>query len=147
MRSRPFVLAIMAVLATALTAHAQVPPSEQPDRTELDPFAQPLFLAGAVTFLTSYGLSFGVAATTLDRDNRGLYVPIAGPWLALSASRPCDGDCETADDVLLVLDGVAQAAGVAMMAKSLIGDRARRAPARGARLLVTSRTVGITARF
>lgn len=149
MRSRSSVLALVATLAVPGITYAQ-PPAHSPDRSdqeETDRYAQPMFLAGAITFLTSYGLSFGFAAGSLDSDNKGLYVPVAGPWIALSASRPCDGDCDTSDDVLLVLDGVAQAAGVAMMARSLIGDRSRRAHARGARLVVTSRTVGISTRF
>jgi hypothetical protein len=146
MRSRPTILALLTTLAVPAITYAE-PPRPEPDEAQAGRYEEPLFVAGTVTFLTSYGLSFGIAASTLDRDNRGLYVPVAGPWIALAANHPCEGGCadDTRDDVLLVLDGVAQAAGVALMATSLV--RSVRAEAHDAHLVITSRSVGIAARF
>lgn len=142
MRSGPMVCALSAALAMPLAvphaAHAELPRLES-DRPQEDPYEQPMFVAGAITFLTSYGLSFGFTAGSLDSDNKGLYAPVVGPWLALAASD------DTGDDVVLVADGVAQAAGVALMVASLI--RSDRARSRDVRLAITSKTVGVAARF
>jgi hypothetical protein len=155
MRSRSLALALVVMLAVPAVTYAQ--PSQAPrlapeqltprDEESRSPYEQPLFIAGAFTLLTSYGLSFGVAAQSLDTDNRALYMPIVGPWLALSPSEPCDGECsDNTRDVLLVLDGITQATGVALMAASLLGH-GKRASLRGARLAITSKTVGIRAQF
>jgi hypothetical protein len=153
MRSRSTVLTLLATLAIPATTYAQPPAltptqSEQLERESTSPFDQPLFIAGALTFATSYGLAVGAAASSLDHDDRGLYFPVVGPWAALAANHPCDGGCaeDTRDDVLLVLDGVAQAAGVALMATSLIRER-ERARVHDAHLVITSRSVGVAARF
>lgn len=139
------VFALSAALGLPLVAHAELPRLES-DRPQADPYEQPMFVAGAVTLLTSYGLSFGFTASSLDSDNKGLYVPVVGPWIALAAN-DCEGGCDddTRDDVVLVVDGVAQAAGVALMVASLI--RSDRARSRGAQLAITARSVGIAARF
>jgi hypothetical protein len=154
MRSRSTILALAATLAVPAATYAEplaLDPTT-PDRVEpREPnrFDDALFITGAVTFAASYGAAVGVAAGSLDRDERALYVPLAGPWIALAANAPCDGDCkhDTRDDVLLVLDGVAQAAGVALAVTSLLGTHDDRVQVRGAHLAITSRSVGIAARF
>lgn len=94
--------------------------------------------AGTATFLLSYGLSIGLAAGSLDPDDKGLYVPVAGPWIALAAREPCDvgRGCErdTASKVLLATDGVIQALGAVGIVGALV------APRPSERLLVKNRS-------
>jgi hypothetical protein len=150
MRSRSSTLTLLAALALPLSTYAEPPPIG--DRSDFEAESRiddPLFIAGALTFAASYGIAVGVAASSLDRDDRGLYVPVVGPWAALAAHHPCDGGCadDTRDDVLLTLDGVAQLAGVALMVTSLVRERDESARVRDARLVITSRSVGVAARF
>ncbi len=142
MRPRITTLLFSAALAAPLVAHGEPPEHEE------DLSSQPLFQAGAATFVASYGAALGVAASSLERDDRGLYVPIAGPWLALATHTPCDTGCShaTRNDVLLVADGVAQAASVGMIVAGVIADRRERAR-RGAHLAVTPTSVGVFGRF
>jgi hypothetical protein len=152
MRSRFTSLALLATLAVPVTTYAE-PPRGDPDRTDQTEtktrFDDPLFIAGAVTFAASYGVAVGVAAGSLDRDERGLYAPIVGPWIALAANNPCDGDCsnDTRDDTLLVLDGIAQAAGVGLAVTSLVMHRDDRVQLRAVHVAITSRSVGVAGRF
>jgi hypothetical protein len=152
MRSQPVVSLVGALLATlalpALT-QAQPPSMVEPERPSKGPYEQPLFVAGAATFLGTYGLSFGVAASSLDEDLRGLYIPLVGPWIALGANHPCGADCgsDTRDDVLLVLDGAVQAAAVTAMVTSLVLDHGEHGDDRDLHLAITSRSVGVAGRF
>jgi hypothetical protein len=103
---------------------AQSPPSviitpAEPTYEEVhDAYNAPMVTTGALVFAASYGASVVVAATAAnDRANNRLYVPIAGPWLALNDRGPCDTtrsscDQETTAKVLLIADGVFQAAGI-----------------------------------
>jgi hypothetical protein len=85
-----------------------------------DSYNAPVFTTGALVFAASYGASVVVAASSDDNNDRGnhrLYVPVVGPWLALSDRGSCDVslsrcDHETTAKVLLVADGVFQAAGL-----------------------------------
>lgn len=99
-----------------------------PDYEEVeDSYNAPIFMSGALVFAASYGASVITAASSDDNDNRGnhrLYVPVVGPWLALSDRGSCDiskssCDHETTAKVLLVADGVFQAAGVIGMLDGL----------------------------
>ena len=149
MRSRHVSLALVAALSVPLVAHADTPPfGPAPAESSEGPETPPLYMAGAITFLTSYGLSVGYTASTLERDYRGLYVPVVGPWIALAARTPCDG-CEHAagNHLLLALDGVAQAVGVAMIATSVIEERRARARRRDARLSITPTSIGVVGWF
>ena len=95
----------------------------------------PLFTSGALVFLGSYGASVVVAATsendTIDRGNDRLYVPVAGPWLALNDRPDCpieqeSCDMETTKKVLLVADGILQAGGVVSMIAGLLSPSEHR---------------------
>jgi hypothetical protein len=102
-----------------------VPP--QPEYREVyDSYSASRFAAGAAVFALSYGASVITAATTdNDRGNNRLYVPVVGPWLALNERGDCDilrssCDHETTAKVLLIADGVFQAAGVIGMLDGLL---------------------------
>jgi hypothetical protein len=103
-----------------------VAPPEPEYREVYDSYNAPMFAAGAAVFALSYGASVITAATTDDeRGNNRLYVPVVGPWLALNERGNCDilrssCDHETTAKVLLIADGVFQAAGVIGMLDGLL---------------------------
>jgi len=90
-----------------------------------DRWNMPVFVSGALTFGASYGAA---AIASGARNHPGadrLVVPLAGPWLALSDWGHCpiaspDCDRNTTDKVLLVVDGVFQAAGLVTMLDGLL---------------------------
>lgn len=98
----------------------------QPESYEVvDAWNAPVFATGALVFAGSYGASAIVAATSDHPGADRLYVPVAGPWLALNdwgdcpISQPrCDEN--TTNKVLLVADGVFQAAGVITMVTGIL---------------------------
>lgn len=82
--------------------------------------------SGLVTFGLMYGAAVIVASeSSLDSDHH-MYVPIAGPWMALSGRGGCgDGsgrtcDAQTTNEVLIIADGIGQALGVIMIVKAFI---------------------------
>lgn len=98
------------------------PPVTAPDYQVVeDSYNAPIFATGALVFAGTYGASVITAASTDDsRGNHRLYVPVVGPWLALNDRGSCDVlrsscDNETTAKVLLVADGVFQAAGLLAM--------------------------------
>ena len=92
-----------------------------PEGTEVyDQWNAPVFATGALVFLGAYGASAIVAGTSDHAGADRLYVPVVGPWLALNDWGDCPieqprCDQNTTDKVLLVGDGVFQAAGVITM--------------------------------
>lgn len=108
----------------------QPPPPQQPIEAEpgeevYDSYNAPVFATGALVFAGSYGASAIVADTSNHPGADRLYVPLVGPWLALNdwGSCPIDQprcDQNTTDKVLLVADGVFQAASVITMLDGLI---------------------------
>jgi hypothetical protein len=123
------------LLATALLA---LPAQAQVQITEVEPADHPsvvhthantpAVVSGAVTFGVAYGAAVIVAATT-DRDaNKHLYIPLVGPWLAISNRADCPGEqdgcsTETGKKILLGVDGVFQAAGAVVLAYGLLTPR------------------------
>jgi hypothetical protein len=99
-----------------------------------------VFLTGALVFAGSYSASVIVAAASSnDRGNDRLYVPVLGPWLALDERGPCDltrssCDHETTAKVLLAADGVFQAAGIIGMIDGVLQPPTRRVITRSAKL-------------
>lgn len=99
---------------TTIVAH-------DPETTTVrDAWNAPVFATGALVFAGSYGASAIVASSSDHEGADRLYVPVVGPWLALNdwgncpiAEPRCDQN--TTDKVLLVADGVFQAAGVVTM--------------------------------
>lgn len=81
----------------------------------------PLLVTGVVVLGASYGASvIGAARSESETDDK-LYIPVAGPWLALS-DRDCSVDpCsrKTLDTTLLVGSGVVQGLGALSVLMSL----------------------------
>lgn len=107
--------------------------------TVYDSYNAPVFTTGALVFLASYGASVVVAASAeqdeIDRGLDRLYVPVVGPWLALNDRGSCpierpSCDYETTAKVLLVADGVFQAAGVITMVSGILSPTSHRVPVR-----------------
>jgi len=93
--------------------------------TVTDAWNAPVFATGALVFAGSYGASAVVAASSDHVGADRLYIPVAGPWLALNEWGDCpitEPRCDenTASKVLLVADGVFQAAGVITMLTGLV---------------------------
>lgn len=99
-----------------------------------DPLNAPVFATGAVVFGGTYLASVLVAGSSSEKGgHHHLYVPLAGPWLDLADRPSCDPtntacDHETTTKVLLVADGVFQAAGVLTMLDGVL-DPSRRSRA------------------
>jgi hypothetical protein len=90
-----------------------------------------MLVSGLGTFGISYGAAVVVAATSnLDADHR-MYVPFAGPWMALSGRGPCgvgtprSCDAATADKVLIITDGVFQALGGLLVVEAFFNPETR----------------------
>jgi hypothetical protein len=84
-----------------------------------------LLASGVIVLGGSYAASVIVAGTSDHDGDHHLYVPIAGPWLDLTnrgscpvGSTACDN--ETTYKVLLVIDGVLQAAGALQIVGALL---------------------------
>ncbi|MDX2090019.1 MAG: hypothetical protein SFX73_19335 [Kofleriaceae bacterium] len=148
MRRSTVILGILGMLAVPTETSAQPPRAPAPEENP-DPYAltrNPVFKAGAITFLASYGLTIGFAAGSLDEDNRWLYIPLAGPWITLADTN--DGEGNNGDRWLLAFDGIAQAAGVAMVATAYFQNRrARYINKRFTRLAVTPRSISVAGTF
>ncbi len=83
-----------------------------------------LITTGAVILGASYTTSVIVGAASGLNADQHLYVPVAGPWIDLAnrGGCPAAGSCdsETANKVLLVVDGVLQAAGAIQILCGLV---------------------------
>lgn len=93
--------------------------------TVTDSWNAPVFATGALIFVGSYSASAYVAATSDHVGADRLYVPVVGPWLALNDWGDCPisqprCDQNTTEKVLLVADGVFQAAGIITMLTGLM---------------------------
>jgi hypothetical protein len=115
-----------------------------------DSYNAPICVSGALVFGASFGASVITAASTDDaRGNHRLYVPLVGPWLALSDRGSCDisrasCDNETTAKVLLIADGVFQAAGVLGMLDGIFQPSTHRVSTRRAKLDTKVRVVPST---
>jgi hypothetical protein len=85
-----------------------------------------MLVSGLATFGISYGAAALVAASSdLNADHR-LFVPIAGPWMALSdrggcgAGTPRSCNAATTNQVLIIADGVFQALGALLVVESFL---------------------------
>jgi len=117
-----------------------VTPTEPQYEEVYDSYNAPVFTTGALVFAATYGASVITAASSDDsRGNNRLYVPLVGPWLALNDRGSCDVtnskcDHETTAKVLLVADGVFQAAGVIAMLDGVFQPSSHRVAARTAKI-------------
>jgi hypothetical protein len=120
------------VEATTTTAPPPVVTTQPEYEVVEDSYNAPMFTSGALVFGLTYGASVVTAASTDDeRGNHHLYVPLVGPWLALNDRGDCDitrtsCDHETTAKVLLIADGVFQAAGVIAMLDGIFQPTTRR---------------------
>ena len=90
-----------------------------------------MLFSGAVTFGISYGAAAIVASESdLSADHK-LYIPFAGPWMALSGRGPCGVgtprtcDAATANKVLIITDGVFQGLGGLLVIESFLNPETR----------------------
>ena len=135
--------AIAGLLAGLVTRPAAAEPTDSPDSVEaagprvsatpqlkLDEYPAPaarrnLFIAGAVTTATWYGLALGSSYIWPDTVGaKDLRIPVAGPWLAFAHSG-C-GNVSDCSEVIVVLraiatalDGIGQASGLAFATEGL----------------------------
>ncbi len=104
---------------------------------EYDMWNAPVFATGAIVFAGSYGAAAIVAGSSNHPGADRLYVPVVGPWLALNDWGNCpisnpSCDTNTTDKVLLVADGVFQAAGLITMLDGVLQPTSHRVIARTA---------------
>lgn len=81
--------------------------------------------SGVVTLGLSYAAAAVVAATSSHPGDNRLFVPILGPWLDLGSRGSCpvessNCDHETTNKVLIIGDGVIQAAGAVTILAGLL---------------------------
>jgi hypothetical protein len=133
------------------------PPQPQPQQTtvvqpvvehndsdvDYDPMNAGVFSSGAVLFGGSYIASIIVAGASDHPGAERLYVPVLGPWLALGDWGNCNVtnpncDNNTTDKVLLVADGIVQAAGILTMIDGLVW------PSSHHRVVVADKKVHVT---
>jgi hypothetical protein len=102
-----------------------------------DSWNAPVFATGALVFAGSYGAA-AIASGMSDHPGADrLWVPVAGPWLALNDWGNCPitqsrCDTTTTDKVLLITDGVFQAAGLITMVDGLLSPSHHRVVTRTA---------------
>ena len=111
---------VVVVNPDARPQHTTIVAHDPETTTVRDAWNAPVFATGALVFAGSYGASAIVASTSDHEGADRLYVPVVGPWLALNDWGACPieqprCDNNTTDKVLLVADGVFQAAGVVTM--------------------------------
>jgi len=90
-----------------------------------DTYNSPMVITGGAMFVGSYGASIVTAAVSNHAGANRLYIPVAGPWLALDQWGGCPGgnascDSNTADKVLLIADGVVQGISVITMLSGMV---------------------------
>jgi hypothetical protein len=154
------VIALVAVAADAHSDDAQAasvgwaPPRERSDRgghSEDTVVRREVTVAPSAAFIASgtiaLSLGYGVASvlaisSTYDKD-RLLFIPIAGPWIDLGLRPPGTSD-ENWARVGLIVDGVAQLAGLVLVITGLVMKQ--HAP-RSIAALVTPTTTGVSLSF
>jgi hypothetical protein len=115
-------LVLAAAFSCALLAQAQTARAEVVDDSSS---SSAVFRSGLGTFGVGYLAAVVVAATSSHPGDSRLYVPVLGPWLDLGSRGDCPVsspgcDHETINKVLIVGDGVIQAAGVVTMLAGLL---------------------------
>jgi len=120
-------LAAVALVVLPSVAHAEEVHHYGPNRAMIG--------SGVVTLGISYGASVIVGAQSDHAGDKSLFVPVAGPWMDLTTRGGCNVEpCghETANKVLLVVDGIVQAIGALDIVAGLFTEetvRTAKAPA------------------
>ena len=119
------VLSAVVVVGSASLARAQEHVVQKTETvTESGGPSRSMMVSGLVTFSAVYIPSIIVAATSDRSADQRLYIPFAGPWMALPNRGDCGPDtarscnAETTYKVLLVADGVIQALGAVLFIRS-----------------------------
>lgn len=149
---------------TALAAESNVPPaaeessrrsvledSSDPSRYPPSSVRLPLVLGGLAFSATAFGATAASAAGWPDAPGASkLYIPVAGPWLALAENRcPADGSsCDAmvyVRGILEVLSGLAQIGGLAVAAEGVLATTEAGEPEAAARWRVSPLVSGTLA--
>jgi len=132
--------AVIALVAVAADAHSE----DTVVRREVTVAPSAAFIAsGTIALSLGYGVASVLAiSSTYDKD-RLLFIPIAGPWIDLGLRPPGTSD-ENWARVGLIVDGVAQLAGLVLVITGLVMKQ--HAP-RSIAALVTPTTTGVSLSF
>jgi hypothetical protein len=98
-------------------------PNMEKDTVLSKPPNRTLLAASVALIGIPYLASVAVAATTDRGSNNNLYIPVAGPWIALGnrdCSEPTPCSSKWLGSTLLVADGIAQGLGVIGIAASFV---------------------------
>jgi len=147
MRTVALVLASLVTSQIAFADDTVAPRTEpaSPETNDAD-YTNTRFTARTVVFVASYAAAVGTAVATDHPGADQLYIPIAGPWLALDHWNTCELGalrCTSsgADKALLITDGVAQAAGLVALIDGLTD------PAQHSRTTVADTKLHLAPRF
>jgi hypothetical protein len=150
-------LFVLASLVTSQIAFADdVAPRTEPASPETNDadYTNTRFTAGTVVFVASYAAAIGTAASSDHAGADQLYIPIAGPWLALDNWNTCAAGAlrctsSSTDKALLISDGIVQATGLVMVLDGLIDPAQPRLTVADTKLHLAPRFdgVGIWAHF
>lgn len=130
MRTIGLLLASMLMSHVAQADDALQPRTEpaSPETNDAD-YTNTRFTVGTAMFVASYAASAVVAGTSDHEGADRLYIPVAGPWMALNDWNTCNGTqllctSSSTDKALLIADGVVQAAGLVVMLDGLMDPTA-----------------------
>jgi hypothetical protein len=96
-----------------------------------------VLVGGLVTFGAAYWAALYVGGTSDLTPDHLMLIPLAGPWLSLAERAPCGGErapscgSDATFRTLMVVDGVAQAAGALIVLAAFLMPRRNPAPAPG----------------
>jgi hypothetical protein len=136
LRLAPLALAGALVLGTAGTARADDPPPEEVHRYPPTSVRWKLVGGGVAFTGLMWGGSYLAASQWADAPGMGsLKVPVVGPWIALGRNGcpvddPSCGAMLYLRAILEIIDGVAQAGGLAVAAEGLFLTTESERPAR-----------------
>jgi len=132
--------AVIAFVAVAADAHSE----DTVVRREVTVAPSATFIAsGTVALSLGYGVATVLAISSTYENDRLLFIPLAGPWIDLGL-RPPGTTEENWARFGLVIDGVAQLAGLVLVVTGLVMKQ--HAP-RNVAALVTPTVTGVSLSF
>ena len=111
--------AVIALVAVAADVHADTTTIVERREVPVMSTSNALVAGGTITASLGYGVAAVLAVSSTYGADRLLFVPVAGPWIDLGL-RPPGTKEENWARVGLVVDGVAQLAGVVMLVAGLV---------------------------